>query len=127
MKQSYITYYNLVDRIAKDYSIDPRQKIKTFKKDFPFKNGKRRIKSSYDSIIVDNDGKEHPYMLTERQRNNDKLKDFDHIYIIRTKSLDQILQEANITLKSEPCKICEGGGWYSKGKRVFYKEFYCEY
>lgn len=122
-----IRYIDLIETIAKDYNIELMQKEKTFYKDFPIKNGKRRIKSSCDAIIVDNDGNEHPYMITEQQRNNEKLERFNHIYVMRTKPLNQILQEAGITLKSEPCKICEGGGWYSKGKRVFYKEFYCEY
>jgi hypothetical protein len=122
-----ITYNALFNEIVKDYNIEPLHKIKTFKKEFPVKNGKRKIKSSHDAVIVDNEGIEYPYMLTQHQRNYEKLKDFDYIYVLRRKPLHQILQEANITLKSEPCKICEGGGWYSKGKRVFYKEFFCEY
>jgi len=43
-----------------------------------------------------------------------------------TKTLTEIIKETGINLKSEGCNISEGGGWYSKGTRYYYKEFYIE-
>lgn len=38
-------------------------------------------------------------------RNEEKLIDFDYIYITRPKGLGQILKETGINLKSEKCRI----------------------
>ena len=59
-------------------------------------------------------------------RSEEKLIEFDYIYTITTKSLQQIQDEIGIKLESEPCRICEGGGWYSKGFRFNYKDIYIE-
>lgn len=120
------TYHQFCKTITDDFKIELNQKHKTKLSEFPIKNGKRKINSFYDAIIVDKAGKEYPYMLYGSVRNEEKLSDFDYIYIIRPKSLDQILNEVGIKLKSEKCKICEGNGWYSYGTRYFYKEFSCE-
>ena len=65
-------------------------------------------------------------MINSNSRNEEKLTDFDYIYIIRAKQLEQILEETGLKLESKPCKICEGGGWYSKGRKYFYKDITCE-
>ena len=65
-------------------------------------------------------------MLNPTIRNEEKLIDFDYIYVTRPKRLKQILKETGINLKSEKCNIYEGGGWYSQGTRYFYKDIYCE-
>lgn len=121
-----VTYYQFCKIIADDFKIELNQKHKTKLSEFPVKNGKRKINSSCDAIIVDVDGNEHPYMINQTIRNEEKLIDFDYIYVTRTKSLGQILYETGVKLKSEKCKICEGGGWYSEGTRYFYKDIYCE-
>lgn len=94
--------------------------------DYILVNNRRIIHARYSSVIVDKYGQEWPYMLTQSVRNDNKLFEFDHIYTMYAKNLDKIMKEANLTLKSEPCKICEGGGWSSQGTRWFYKDMYCE-
>jgi len=121
-----VSNHEFCKTIADDFNIELTHKIKMFKKHFPIKKGKIKISSSYDSIIVDNEGNEHPYMLTDNIRNNEKLVDFDYIYVVRYKTLSTILTEAKIEIKSQPCRICEGGGWYSNGTKYFYKDIYCE-
>jgi hypothetical protein len=121
-----VTYHEFCKAIAKDYSIELSHKQKTYFEDFPIKKGKKKINSFSDAVIVDNDGNEYPYMLTPHNRNEDKLIDFDYIYITRSKSLNRILNEVGLDLRSEICKISEGGGWYSVGIRYFYKDLYCE-
>jgi hypothetical protein len=121
-----VTYYQFCKKIADDFNIELNQKYITKLKQFPIKNGKRKIKSFHDAIIVDVNGNEYPYMLGQCIRNEEKLINFDYIYIIRQKGLEQILKEIGINLKWEKCKICEGGGWYSQGIRYFYKDISCE-
>ena len=127
MKYCQLSYFEFCKLIAQDFGISFIQKHKMYFRDFPIKNGKIKIKAPADSIIVNLDkGEEYPYMLSEKLRNEDKLLNFDYIYFIRAKPLEQILKEAHITLQYEPCKICEGGGWYRDGVRYFYRTFYCE-
>ena len=121
-----VTYYQFCKTIADDFKIELNQKHKTKFSEFPVKNGRRKISSFYDSTIVDANGNEYPYMLNQSMRNEEKLVDFDHIYFIRPKNLNQILNETGIKLRSEKCKICEGGGWYSQGIRYFYRDISCE-
>jgi len=121
-----VTYYQLCKTIAEDFGIELNQKHITYFNQYPLKNGKRKIKSVYDAIIVDKKGNEYPYMLSRTVRNEEKLIDFNYIYVTRPKSLNQIIKETNVALKSEPCRICEGGGWYSQGRKYFYKEISCE-
>jgi len=121
-----VTYYQFCKTIAEDFKIELNQKYKTKLSSFPIRNNKRKIKSYYDARIVDNEGNEYPYMLTQTIRNEEKLVDFDYIYVIRPKSLEQIIKEIGINLKSEKCKISESGGWYSQGIRYFYKDIFCE-
>lgn len=121
-----VSLYALKKAICDDYNLELNRKYKIYKNEFPIKNGKRKIKASNTHIIVDREGNEYPYMLNEYQRNDEKLVDFHYLYINAPKQLDEILKEANITLDVKPCRIDEGGGWYSKGKRYTYKDIYCE-
>ena len=121
-----VRYYDFCKRIANDEKIEFTQKIKVFRKDFPLKNGVTKVNATYYSIIVDKEGNEFPYMLEQYLRNDSKLIDFDYIYRITQKSLTQILEETGVNIKSEKCKICEGGGWYRQGNRYFYKDIFCE-
>ena len=121
-----VTYYQFCKTIADDFKIELNQKHKTKLSQFSIINGKRKINSFHDAIIVDANGNEYPYMLGQTIRNEEKLIDFDYIYITRPKGLEQILNETGINLKSEKCKICEGNGWHSQGIRYFYKNIYCE-
>ena len=123
---NHIKYNHFCDMIAKDYNIDPQYKSIYPFNSFPIINGKRKINARFESIIVDNNGNEFPYMLEKTIRNEEKLITFDHIYTIRSKPLETIIKEIGLNLKNESCKICEGGGWYSKGTRYFYKDVYCE-
>ena len=122
-----VTYFEFCKSIAEDFGIELMNKQKKYINQFPIKNGRRKINSFRDAVIVSKDGNEHPYMLsTSGVRNEKQLIDFDYIYIKRAKSLNQIVEEAGIALKSKPCKICEGSGFHSKGTRYFYKNIYCE-
>jgi len=121
-----VTYYQFCKTISEDFGIEINQKHKTFFNQFPIKNGKIKINSFHDAVIVDANGNEYPYMLGQTIRNEDKLLDFDYIYITRPKGLKEITEETGIKLKSNPCKICEGNGWYSQGKKYFYKDITCE-
>lgn len=120
-----ITSYEFITTICNNYNIESTKKIKTYKNQFPIKNGKIRISARYDSIIVDNDGNEYPYMINN-SRNNDKLVNFDHIYTIVSKSINDIIEETGVVIKTSKAKICESGGWYSNGTRYTYKDIYCE-
>lgn len=122
-----VTYYQFCKKICDDFNIELYYQHKTKLNQFPIKNGKRKINSYYDAIIVDNNGNEYPYMLDEKIRNEEKLIDFNYIYINQPKRLEQILNEIGISLKTEKCKICEGSGWYTQGTRYFYKDIYCEF
>lgn len=121
-----VSFYELKKTICDDYNVEINRKYKTYKNQFPIKNGKRRYRGGTDAIIVDREGNEYPYMLNPHSRNDEKLVDFHYLYVNAPKQLDEILKEANITIDSKPCKIDEGGGWYSKGKRYIYKDIYCE-
>lgn len=125
MKEVTISVF--VNAIAKDYNLEVIVKKKKYFNDFPIVNGKRKINSSGISIIVDKEGNSHPYMLNPWQRNDEKLVDFDYIYVNVSKSLKEITDEAGISLQSKRTKICEGGGWYSWGVRYTYKDIYCEF
>ncbi len=121
-----VSEYNFCNQIAKDFGIELHKKYKTKFNQFPIKNGKRKINSTYDAIIVNKEGNEYPYMLSQTIRNEEKLVDFDYIYVVRPKSLYEIVEETKVVLRSESCKISEGGGWYSKGTKYFYKDISCE-
>lgn len=121
-----VPYYQFCKTIVEDFGIELNQKHKTKFNQFPVKNGKRKINSFHDATIVDNQENEYPYMLSQTIRNEEKLIDFDYIYVTRPKDLKQIIEETGIVLKSQSCKICEGGGWYSQGTKYFYKDISCE-
>jgi len=123
--------YQFCKIIAEDYNIELTQKQITKQEDFPTNTntGKKRINSPYDAIIVDKSGNEFPYMLevSTGTRNEEKLVEFDYIYVTRKKSLKQIIDETGVKLNIEPYKICEGNGWYTRGHRYSYKNIYCEF
>jgi hypothetical protein len=121
-----VTYYQFCKTIADDFGIELNQKHKTKFNQFPIKNGKRKINSFHDAIIVDKQGNEYPYMISQTIRNEEKLIDFDYLYVTRPKNLNQIIKETGVVLKSQYCKIYEGGGWYSYGTKYFYKDISCE-
>lgn len=124
MKQ--LTSWELAKIIANDYNIELSCITKTYYNQFPIKNGKKKIHATHDSIIVDKEGNEFPYMKSTSQRNNEKLEDFDYIYVVRNKSLLKVIEEAGTTIESKPCRICEGNGWTSAGRQYIYKDMYCE-
>jgi hypothetical protein len=121
-----VTYYNFCKQIAQDFKIELNQKHKTKMGQFPIKNGVRKISSFYDAKIVDRKGNEFEYMLNQNTRNDEKLLDFDYIYVNRPKGLNQIIEETGAKITSKKCKICEGGGWYFRGFKYTYKDISCE-
>jgi len=122
-----VTTYEFIKRLLKEYpNVSYYKEIRTYFNDFPIKNGKRKINSSHDAIIVDKQGNRFPYMKSRHQRNNEKLNNFDYITVTRGKSINEILKETNVEVTIENVNISEGGGWYSKGKKYIYKDIYCE-
>lgn len=81
---------------------------------------------AHSVTIVDEEGNNHPYMLSQSVRNDSKLVKFDYLFFDTNKALNEILIEAKIALKTEKCNISEGNGWYSQGTRYFYKDYYTE-
>lgn len=122
-----VTSHDFIITICNDYKIEPFKQIKTYKHQFPIKNGKIKISSTYDAIIVNNSSEEFPYMINKFTRNDEKLIDFDYIYVKRLKSISDIEKETNSEIKTAKAKISEGGGWYSEGSRYTYKDVYCEF
>ena len=121
-----LSYYKFTETIAQDNSIDINIKVKTYFDQFKIKDGKRKINSSFYSVIVDKNGDEFPYMISNTTRNEAKLIEFDYIYVVREKQLSEVLGECGLSLKTENCYIDEGNGWRSRGTRYFYKDIYCE-
>ena len=121
-----VSYYDFCKRIATDYNIELLEKKITYSKHVPIKNGKKKIKGTQHSFIVDHNGNKFPYMLSQYIRNDEKLENYDYIYHLGQKSLDTITSEAGIKLQYKKCKICEGGGWYSNGFEYTYKNITCE-
>ena len=120
-----ISTSRFVKYIAEDFGINFTYQHRRYYKDFPIKNGKPVIRRCGSYTIVDHNGIEYPYMING-VRNDQKLQNFHYLYIISEKTLDMVLKELNLTLKTQKIDICEGGGWTSKGTRYFYKEFICE-
>ena len=124
-----LSYSHFCDIVAKRYNIDRKVKVKFKQDSFPRNNkGKQKIHMPHDSTIVDKKGIEHPYMLPENynQRNDSKLKEFDHVYFYRYIDIEEIEKVAGIKIKRENCRVCEGGGWYSNGTRYIFEDYCCE-
>ena len=68
---------------------------------------------------------EYPYMLGEN-RNDEVLKVGEKIICVVNMTLEMVLDQLDLTLKSKKCKIDDGGGWSYPGTRYFYKDYYTE-
>ena len=124
-----ISNWDMTKLIASDYVIPLKFEQRIYHNQFPMKGGKRKIHARYDSIIVHSDGSRYPYMLPNGSRNNDKLVEFDYICTIITKSLLTVVAvaETKHKFKYERCKLDEGGGCWSWGTRMYYKDYYTEF
>lgn len=119
-----LSYRNFVKKIAEDFNLSPD---KEYKLSLPadkkaFKNFVRG--DAYRMRIFDGTN-EHPYML-ENKRNDEALAKGVELRYLGEKGLNTILEETGLKLKSENCRICEGGGWYSNGTKYFYKDYCVE-
>ena len=118
-----VSYSTFIREIAKDFKL-------TVEQEYILKLPSDNIKSFTQSVAKDVrifDGEnEYPYMLSNNIRNNEQMKNAIELRRLGTKSLEQIIKEANISLITEKCKICEGGGWYSSGIKYIYKNIYCK-
>ena len=122
-----ISNWDMTRLIADDYDIPLKFERRVYYNQFPMKGGKRKINSSVDSIIVHSDGSRYPYMLPNGSRNNGRLVEFDFISTTITKSLLTVVAETKQEFKYERCKLDEGGGCWSWGTRMYYKDFYTEF
>ena len=114
--------------IANDFNINLWVNTKIYFTSFPIVDGKRKINCRSNCVIVDKDGIEHPYMIDENRRNEEKLLDFDHLLLRREKTLNEVLEDVGfcVEIEVEKCRVSEGGGWYSFGAKYTYKNIYCE-
>lgn len=112
----------LKHKIASEHGIKTTKRV--VQSSSSFKNNKISCKSN--SVIVDKNGEEHPYMLNEMQRNDSKLKDFDYIYTDVPKDIKQVAKEANVSLNEKSTKVDAGNGCFSHGKQYSYKDNYCD-
>lgn len=116
-----VTTWEFVSAICLQYDIsrDMEQRI------YPVKGKFKANGVGYKAKIVDKDGNISPYMLGNL-RNEEKLKDAIYLKYNRGKTIEEVTKEANITLKTEKCKICEGNGWYSEGIKYYFNNLTCE-
>ena len=120
-----ITILSLIEEIANDFCLNPKKESKLR---LPAsKIALRRFTRGVAHEVRIFDGiSEHPYMIDINTRNNTLFERAVELRYLGWKSLEEILKEAGIELKTQKCKICEGGGWYFHGTRYFYKSFYSE-
>lgn len=124
-----ITYHQFRAEIAKEHGIDTRKKVVVATNRNYIKNahGIPQIKAPYNSIIVDLEGKEHPYMINDNNRNNLILTgNFREVYYRAYKTIEEIEQEAGIKIRKERRAIDESNGYYSWGTLYTWKDMQCE-
>ena len=112
--------------IAADFNISPFKEVT-----LQLPTDKKVIKAFTISVAhevrIFDGTKESPYMLSGTARNVSELIKGIELRHNKMKTLEEILKETGVTLKTSKCKICEGGGWYSEGTRYEYKDIYCEF
>ena len=120
-----VTYIQFLKRICKDFNLELETEYV-----LPLPATKKQIKQFTTSRAKDVrifDGKcEHPYMISENQRNSKTLTNGVQLRYKGYKPLGLLTTEANIQLNTKSCKICEGGGWYSNGTQYSYEDIYIE-
>lgn len=103
------TVTNIIYEICKKRGESHLRKIEYHTLDAARKNAHQK----YTLIVVDKEGNHHPYMLNGMR--------FDNIHrnIIAVKFIEERLKNFNdlgiVPKFVKNVKICEGGGWYSKG------------
>ena len=121
-----VSYLDFVSEIAKDNAVKLEKEVTLSLPADRFTIRSFVARRAHNVRVFDGEI-EHPYMLTQNQRNEDSLKKGVELRVLATKNLNEVLKEAKITLQSERCEVCEGGGWYSEGSRYFYKNIYTEF
>lgn len=121
---SEVTYYEFIDLLSKEFNLKTHKEY-TLKLPAARKVVKYFTTSVANEVRIFDGEKEHPYMI-EKGRNEDVFKKGVELRRFGRKSICEILAEIPVKLRTESCKICEGGGWYSKGTRYYYKENYIE-
>ena len=124
MKQ--VRYLDFVSEIAKDNAVKLEKEVTLSLPADRFTIRSFVARRAHAVRVFDGEI-EHSYMQTQNQRNEEALKKGVELRVLATKNLNEVLKEAKITLQSERCEVCEGGGWYSEGSRYFYKNIYTEF
>ena len=120
----WIGYDAMVLKIAQDAGISPYKEY-TLKLPASRIAIKRFVVSVAGDVRIFDGQSEHPYMLP-KQRNDAMLMKGIELRRKGMKSLREIIKESGANVSSNSVQICEGGGWYSKGTRYEYKNFYTE-
>jgi hypothetical protein len=120
-----LTYRNFVKEIAKDFNLSPDKEYK-LKIPADKKVLKNFVRGDAYRMRIFDGMNEHPYMINNTVRNDEAFSKAIELRYLGEKGLATILEETGLKLKSEKCKICEGGGWYSEGTKYFYKDYYAE-
>ena len=121
-----VSYLDFVSEIAKDNAVKLEKEVTLSLPADRFTIRGFVARRAHNVRVYDGEI-EHPYMLTQSQRNEEALKKGVELRVLANKNLNEVLKEAKITLQSESCEVCEGGGWYSEGSRYFYKNIYTEF
>lgn len=116
--------YDLKKQIADDFGVSLKREY-VLRLPANKKNMKMFTMGEAGAVRIFDGTNEHPYMLPGK-RNDEKLKTGIELRKISEKTLSEIIKETGAKVKTEGCKVCEGGGWYSNGTRYIYKEIYCE-
>ena len=127
-----VTYAHFVSTICEDFGVSPEKKICI--KSLTKPNIKQFVRGCASNVEIVTEEGVYPFMIdaiskngkTFRKRNDEKLKKATRLKKTRTKFLSEIIEELGLKLKSEKCRVCEGGGCYSEGERIYYKDLFIE-
>lgn len=123
MKNVY--YFDFINAIKADFNIVIDKEV-TLKLPANKKNIKNFTRSMARDVRIFDGNTEHPYMLTNGQRNEDILSIGKELRCTTQKRLHELITEYNLPVQSKPCRICEGNGWTSSGTRYIYKDLFIE-
>lgn len=124
MKQ--LTCLKFVEMIAKDFELNPKKET-VLQMPSDKLARKRFVRGVAHEVRIFDGKQEHPYMIGCEKRNEEAFSKAVELRYLAWKNIEEILGESGAQVKITKCKICEGGGWFTEGKRYIYKNFYMEH